>query len=114
MLIKVAMRDIKMLTVDEKNFEKEVLKSDILVVVDFYADWCMPCKMLAPVFEEVSKEFEGVKFVKVDTEVSKGLAQDFSVMGFPTIMFIKDGKEVHRIVGFVEKEKLKEEVGRLV
>lgn len=76
------------------------------VVVDFYATWCNPCKMLAPVFEQVSNEVEGVTFGKVNIDENMELTVKYNVTTVPTIVLLKDGVEVDRIVGFVPKEKL--------
>lgn len=76
------------------------------VVVDFYATWCNPCKMLAPIFEEVSNEVEGVTFGKVNIDENMELTVKYNVTTVPTIVLLKDGVEVDRIVGFVPKEKL--------
>ena len=104
-----------MLLVTNENFEKEVLKSEIPVIIDFYADWCMPCNIFGPIFEEVSKDFEGkVKFMKVDVDGNPELAEKFFAMTIPTVVFMKDGKEVNRMVGVVENKKLKEEAEKLL
>lgn len=76
------------------------------VVVDFYATWCNPCKMLAPVFEQVSNEVEGVTFGKVNIDENMELTVKYNVTTVPTIVLLKDGVEVDRMVGFVPKEKL--------
>ncbi len=90
------------------NFKEEVGNGK--AAVDFWAEWCGPCKMLAPVFEEVSKELTDVKFAKVDTEQEGELAQEAGVRGLPTIVLYQDGEEVTRIVGFKPKDQLKEEI----
>ncbi|MCS6954967.1 MAG: thioredoxin [Candidatus Calescibacterium sp.] len=92
---------------DQHTFDKEVLNSSIPVLVDFWAPWCMPCKMLEPIFEEVSKEYQGrIKFVKVNTDESVDVAQRYYITGIPTLMFFKEGKPVNTIVGFVSKKEL--------
>jgi thioredoxin 1 len=93
---------------DSTNFEAETASGS--VVVDFYADWCPPCKMLAPVFEELAGEYEGkIKFLKFDTqpENNKAIAQQYGIMSIPTLILFKDGQEVDRITGFQAKENLK-------
>ena len=84
---------------------------DKLVVVDFYAEWCMPCVMMGPVFEEVAGANKEVEFAKVNIEDAKQLAQDNSVSSIPCLVFFKDGKEVDRIVGAVDEEVLNEKIG---
>ena len=97
-----------MLALDEKNFESETKG---LAIVDFWAEWCPPCRMLGPVFEAVSKEYAGkLKFAKVNVEEAPGLAQRFGVSGIPCMVVVKNGKEVDRIVGFLQKEALKQKI----
>lgn len=78
-----------------------------VVVVDFFATWCGPCKMLAPVFEELSSEMDSVEFVKVDIDQSMDLAQQFKIVSVPTMKVFKDGEVVDTLVGFVPKEQIK-------
>ena len=78
------------------------------MLLDVWAEWCGPCRMLGPIFEELSGEMEGVKFAKVDITSSKALADKFGVMSIPTIILLKDGKEVDRMMGAVPKEHLKQ------
>ncbi len=96
-----------MLYLTGDNFEKEVTKSKIPVVVDFFADWCMPCQMMAPIFEALSGKFGSkMKFAKVDTQVEMELAQRFNITGIPCLIVFKNGKEIGRIVGFLQEEEL--------
>ena len=78
-----------------------------VVVVDFFANWCGPCKMLAPVFEEISEELTTATFVKVDIDNSLELAQKYSVTSIPTIIVLKDGAVAERKIGFIPKDNLK-------
>ncbi|MBW2971458.1 thioredoxin [Candidatus Woesearchaeota archaeon] len=93
------------------NFEKEVVKSDIPVIIDFFADWCGPCRMMGPVFEEVSRDYEGkLRFLKLSVEENPKVADQFGVQGIPCLVIIDRGKEAGRIVGFNPKEMLKQKI----
>lgn len=93
-----------MLVVTDANFETEVLKSDIPVIVDFFADWCGPCKLMAPTFEAVGAKYDGkVKFVKLNVDEAQQTAQTYSVMSIPTIITYKAGEVVEVIVGLQEE-----------
>ena len=96
--------------VNTGNFRGAVEEDKGVVVVDFFATWCGPCKMLAPVFESVSEELSNAKFVKVDIDESLELAQKFGISTVPTMMIFKDGKVVDKLVGFMPKESLKAKV----
>lgn len=91
-----------------ENFEKEVLQSDVPVLVDFWATWCMPCKMLAPVIEEIAAEADGYKVGKVDVDQEPELAQKYRIMSIPTILIFKNGKVAASTVGVQPKAALKE------
>lgn len=94
---------VKNLTTD--NFEKEVLEAEKPAIVDFGADWCMPCKMAEPVLEELSDEYKDKVIIgKIDIGKDQTLAQKYGVMSIPTVIIFKDGKEVNRQVGFPGKE----------
>jgi len=91
---------------NESNFDKLVLQSNVPVLVDFYADWCGPCKALAPVLESVAQELTHAKIVKVDVDDNPGLAVRYGVEAIPTLVLFKDGQAATREVGMVSKRKL--------
>ena len=95
---------------NNENFENEVLKSDKPVVVDFWAAWCGPCRMMGPIFEELSDDMSEVKFAKLSTEDYGDKASEHNIMSIPTLVVFKEGKEVGRISGVMPKEDLKEKI----
>ncbi|NOZ59488.1 MAG: thioredoxin [Euryarchaeota archaeon] len=91
----------------EDNWDELVLNSDQLVVVDFWAEWCMPCRMLSPVFEEVAAEYDGrAKFVKLNTDENRGVAMRYGIMSIPTIGFFYRGEPIDGLVGAVPRSVL--------
>lgn len=91
----------------DSNFEAEVLKSELPVLVDFYADWCGPCKMVAPIVDELANEYEGVyKVGKLNVDDSPNTSSNYRVMSIPTLLIIKDGQVVDSVVGVVPKAQL--------
>ena len=93
----------------DENFESEVLKADLPVLVDFYADWCGPCQMLRPIIEELSEEFQGkAKIAKINVDEAPKTAEKYGIMSIPTVILFKEGKEVTRQMGLTTKEVLKE------
>ncbi|MBW3018248.1 thioredoxin [Candidatus Woesearchaeota archaeon] len=104
-----------MLELTKDNFEKEVKESDKPVIVDFWASWCGPCMNLAPIFEEISKELgDKMKFAKVNVEDNQDLAGEHQVRGIPCLIIFNKGEEVERIIGFSEKEALKEKIEEII
>lgn len=94
-----------MISLTENNFQKEVLESNMPVMVDFSATWCGPCQVVSPVLEELAKTYEGkLKVGKLDVDQNNTLAQKFGILSVPTIIFFKNGQEVKREVGFPGKE----------
>jgi len=104
--------DMEILDVTRENFEEEVLKEDRKVLVDFYADWCGPCKMLAPIVEEVASEHEDLKVVRINIDNEESIAMDYQIMSIPTLVLIKDGKEVDRVIGYVQKKVIETMIER--
>ena len=102
---------MSVLKIDEKNFENEVLKSDKPVIIDFYADWCGPCKMMSPIIDEISDELgDKVKVRKINTDENLGLAQKYGIMSIPTIMIIKNGEISKTFIGVTDKDEIIKEV----
>ncbi len=93
-------------------FQKEVLESKGMTLVDFYADWCGPCKMVAPVIDELSGERKDVKFVKVNVDEHSDLASQYSVFSIPTFVIFKDGKAVNQFSGAMGKEGFVSEIDK--
>lgn len=99
----------------DANFEQEVLKSDQPVLVDFYADWCGPCKMMSPVIDELAGEFEGkIKIGKLNVDENSGSAQAYRVMSIPTMIVFVNGQAVDTIMGAVPKQKLVEKLNAVL
>lgn len=95
-----------MINVDSKNFEKEVLQSDLPVLMDIWAPWCGPCRMLGPIIEEVAKETTSFKVVKLNADEAPDIAQTYGVASIPTLLVFKGGKEANRSVGLIPKEDI--------
>lgn len=97
---------MKITYINEDNFTQEVYQSDRPVIVDFYADWCGPCKMVSPILEEIAYQQDEIKIAKLDVDAHPALAQKFGVMSIPTIIAFKGGKEYKRRIGFANKQIL--------
>jgi len=92
------------LQITKENFETEVLRSDKTVLLDFYADWCGPCKMVAPILEEIAAEREDVKVCKINVDQQMELAMQFKVSSIPLLVVMRDGKPVNQALGYRPKE----------
>jgi len=104
---------MKPVELTDKNFESEVVKSEKPVLVDFWAAWCGPCKMIAPIVEELATELSGkLKVGKVDVDVNQQVAQQFGIRSIPTLLVFKGGRVVDQIVGAVPKNVLTEKVSK--
>ena len=101
--------------IEENNFEEEVKKSKMPVLIDFWAEWCGPCRMMGPIFEELSEDFEGkLIFAKLNIDENNSIANEFGVRSIPTLVLVKDGKEVNRITGLLPKAALKAKIEDLL
>jgi len=94
----------KEITLNDSNFQEEVIGSKIPVLVDFWAAWCAPCRLVAPIVEEIAEDYDGkIKVCKLDTEESPTLAGQYGIISIPTLLIFKDGKPVDQIIGAVPK-----------
>ena len=97
---------------DNENFDDLTKKGT--VVVDFFATWCGPCKMLSPIIEELGESLDDITFIKIDVDKHEDLARRFGVMSIPTLVFFKDGKEVKKHIGFIPKNDLKGTIEKMM
>ena len=105
----------KTVKITDENFEELVINSDKLVIVDFWAEWCGPCKMVSPIVEELSEEYTGkIKVTKLDVDSNPQTAASFGIRGIPTLLMFKDGAAVDQIVGAVPKTTLKERLDKII
>ena len=103
------------LEVTTDKWESEVLKASGLVMIDFWAVWCGPCRIIAPAVEELSKEYTGkVKFLKLNTDENPDIASRYKILGIPTLMFFRDGQKIDQIVGAIPKPQLKAKIDSLL
>jgi thioredoxin 1 len=101
--------------VDSTNFKREVLESDLPVMVDFWAEWCVPCRMIAPIVERLAQRYAGrLKVVKLDVDANQDLAIQYQVMSIPTLLFFKNGQPVDRIIGAVGEQAIVQKIEELL
>jgi thioredoxin 1 len=105
----------KLLQFTDANFETEVVKSALPVLVDFWAEWCMPCRMIAPIVDELAEEYDGrFKIGKLDTDNNREVAKKLQISAIPTLILFKGGQPVRKLVGLKSKRDLKEELDKLL
>jgi len=107
----------KVIEITSSNFEQEVLKSDLPVLVDFWAPWCQPCLMMAPVLEELAEELDGkIKIGKLNTEIPEhqNLAMEYQIQSIPNMKVFKDGKVAHEFIGMRPKEMMQQELENIL
>ncbi len=105
----------KAIHITADNFESEVLKSPIPVLIDFWATWCAPCRMIAPIVEEIANEYDGkLKVCKVDVDSNPSIAVEYGIRSIPTLLFFKNGRVVGQIIGAVAKNRIVEQIKNIL
>ncbi len=106
---------MKPVVVSTQNFEAEVVKSNLPVLVDFWASWCAPCRMIAPIVEELAKEYNGkLKVAKLDVDANREIAMSFGIMSIPTLLIFDNGRVADQLVGAVPKSMLVDKITRVL
>ena len=106
---------MKPLNINSTSFEREVLQSAQLTIVDFWAPWCGPCKMIGPILDDIAERFDGqLKVAKLNVDENAGISQHFGITSIPTLLFFRDGKIVDRITGAVPRSQLETRINRLL
>ncbi len=101
--------------VTDDNFESEVLQSDVPVLVDFWAEWCAPCRMLAPIIDQLAQEYQGkVKVAKMDTDANQQTPSQFQIRAIPTVILFKNGEKVQQFVGVKSKQEFENEINAVL
>lgn len=98
---------------NSQNFESKIKSTDKIVLLDFFATWCGPCKMLSPILEELKNEYPNIDFYKVDVDESREIAARYSITSMPTLVFVKEGKEIERFIGWKPKNELSRIINNL-
>jgi len=107
--------EVEMVEVTQGNFEKEVVGSDKPVLIDFWAPWCMPCKIIAPAVEKIADEMNGqIKVMKLNVDEAPDVATGLSILNIPTLVLFKEGKELARIIGVNSKEAIEKKIKSLI
>lgn len=105
----------KTITVTDANFEKEVIKSDIPILVDFWAEWCMPCKMVTPILKEIAEEMEGkIKIAKLNVDNSPQSAGQYGIRSIPSLLIFKSGSVVEQIIGALPKKTIQQKIDNVI
>ena len=105
----------EIVSLNEQSWKDEVMNSELPVVVDFWAEWCAPCRMMAPILEEISKEYEGrIKVGKLNVDENSTVAGEYRIMGIPTFLFFRSGKLVDKVVGVVTQKALQDKIETVI